>query len=192
MIDQTAEDFARVNNSNPITPYFTYKLSDGPLLWAFGKFYTDLKGIVRENLPYVNPTATSQTETPPLKTTVPPDPQYSGSSYSSGVSRESKAEPYTNDAVKDFVWATLTSIEEQLVRFAWFRDNYILQAMSPTLLIFADYSPSQHMKIRLGMGRKRTTAHSDGGISIYRNLGASCHFPVLCLEAPPPLFSCRR
>jgi hypothetical protein len=43
------------------------------------------------------------------------------------------------------------------------------------------------MKFRLGVGTKRVTAESDGGISIYVSPASSCHFPVFCLEVIPLL-----
>jgi hypothetical protein len=78
-------------------------------------------------LPPTAAPATSQLATPPFHTTVPPNPQYSSPSTASSSSRESKAEPHTQIAANDFLWATLQSAEDCLEKFAWYPDSYRLE-----------------------------------------------------------------
>jgi hypothetical protein len=101
-------------------------MSDHPSIWPFfAKFYDDFTQVLRKNLP---PTEISQTVTPPLQTTVPPNPQYSSPSTVSTSSRESKAELHTQTVANDYLWATLKVIENILEKLAWYRDgSYRLQ-----------------------------------------------------------------
>lgn len=72
---------------------------------------------------------TSQVVTPPLQSTVPRNPQYSSPSTASTSSRESKAEPHTQIAANDFLWATLQATEDRLEEVAWYPSSYRLQTV---------------------------------------------------------------
>src|SRR5947207_9283707 len=98
VIDQVANNLEQINGSKEITSGFKFKVSHHPSIWQFKKFYDDFSQILRKNLPLNPPTATSQTVTPPLQTTVPPNPQYSSSSIASTSFKESKAEHHTQVA----------------------------------------------------------------------------------------------
>jgi hypothetical protein len=101
-------------------------MADHPSIWPFfAKFYDDLTQVLRKNLP---PRTTSETVTPPLQTTVPPNPEHSSPSTESTSSRESKAEHHTQAAANDFLWGTHKVIENPLKQIAWYRDgSYRLQ-----------------------------------------------------------------
>ena len=69
----------------------------------------------------------SQTITPPLQITVPPNPQHSSPSTESTSSRESKIEHHTDAAANDFLWATWQAIRKQLGQHAWYPHKYQLE-----------------------------------------------------------------
>jgi hypothetical protein len=118
-------NFEQINDSKEITSTFKFKVSQHPSMVQFKKFYMDFSQVLRKNLPLSPPTMTSQTVTPPLQTTIPPDPQYSSSSTTSTTSRDSKAEHYTQAAANDFLYSTVASIEDPLEKFAWYRGGEV-------------------------------------------------------------------
>lgn len=120
VINRVAEELSKVNNSDLITSDFDIKVSDHPSLWTFAKFYDDFTQLVRKKPLQSTTPATSQLASPPVQTTVPQNPQYSSPSTASTSSRESKAEPHTQIAANDFLWATLKAIEDRLRELSWY------------------------------------------------------------------------
>jgi hypothetical protein len=125
-------NFEQINDSNEITSSFKFKVSHHPLIYRFEKFYDDFSEVLRKNLPLNAPRAVSQTITPPLQSTVPPDPQYSSSSTTSTSSKESKPEHHARDAAYSYLWATVKSMGDQLEKFTWYCGGDV--QLKPTFL----------------------------------------------------------
>src|SRR5438876_798379 len=123
VIDQVVEDLANVNNSYTITYDFEYEVSVGSSIFRFEKFYTDLIKVLRKRS--VN-TIGSETNTPPLPTTVPLNLRHSSPSTASTTStssKESGAEHLTYDLANAFLWACLHTFKHQLANYAWYPKN---------------------------------------------------------------------
>ena len=129
VIDQITEDLANVNNSHTITYDFVYEVSVGSSIFRFEKFYTDLIKVLRRRS---GNTTGSETDTPPLTTTVPPNLRHSSPSTTSTTStssNESGAEHLTHDLANAFLWACLHTLKHQLANCAWYPKNYLLDTM---------------------------------------------------------------
>lgn len=132
VIDQVAEGLASVNNSNTITYDFKCDFSLGSSIIRFERFYTDLVKVLRKRSGNMTD---SETDTPPLPTTVPPHLRHTSPSIASTIStastssRESGPEHLTDDLANDFLWACLQTFQNQLASFAWYPKNYELHTM---------------------------------------------------------------
>ena len=122
VIDKMAKELGKINDSKQITPEFELNIDQHPLVWPFKRFYDNLNLVVRKTLPS-DPLIT--TINPPLHAAVSPNPRWSLSSTESAASsaRESKPEHHTDALANDFVWATLTTLEQLLKTFAWYHDG---------------------------------------------------------------------
>jgi hypothetical protein len=101
----------------------------GSSIFRFEKFYTDLIKVLRRRSG--NATG-SETDTPPLATTVPLNLQHSSPSTASTTStssKESGAEYMTHDLANAFLWACLYTLKHQLANCAWYPKNYLLDTM---------------------------------------------------------------
>jgi hypothetical protein len=143
VIDEVAKNLEQINDSNEITSRFKFKVSLHPSMSQFKNFYIDFSQVLRKNLPLNTPTMISQTVTPPLQTTIPPNPQYSSSSAdstdstNSTSSKESKPEHHAQAAANGFLYSTVITIEEALEKLAWYHGDEV--QLQPTFLLLMIY-----------------------------------------------------
>ena len=125
VINKMVKELGKIKDSNEITPEFELNLDEHPLVWPFKRFYNNLNLVVRKKLPSDTSTTTFKTVNSPLQAAVSPKPRWSLSSTESTASsaHESKPEHHTDALANDFVWATLTTLENTLKTFAWYHDG---------------------------------------------------------------------
>lgn len=122
-IDQVAGEILNVNDSNEIGPNFKFRRTDHPTIW-FTRFYDVLGQLLRKR---PSTSSSSQTDTPPIQTIIPPKVRHSSPSTESTTSRDSTAEHFTHVTANDFVFATFKAIEDQLEKHAWYPENCRLE-----------------------------------------------------------------
>ena len=182
VIDQIAEEFTKVNDSNEIIAGYDFDSRQHPLLALFSKFYDDLDQTIRKESP--DPPK-PQTDTPPVQTTYPPNPNLGYHSPASSSSRESTEEHFTHFTANDFLWATMDTISVK--HYKWGpKKTKLSHAPFSTSGVSLMISKEQKMKIKLGQSEKckRVTnveVRSDGGIKVYPNT-SKCFYPVFCVE----------
>jgi hypothetical protein len=90
--------------------------SEEPITLQYGSpdFYDMLGQLLRKR---PSTSSSSQTDTPPILTIVPPKVRHSPSTEST-TSRDSTAEHFTHVTANDFVFATFKAIEDQLEKHA--------------------------------------------------------------------------
>jgi hypothetical protein len=99
----------------------------GSLSWVMGSFVTaneELIKILRRR-----ETSPLDPRTPPNRTTVPPNPKYSGESIESvdsWTSSDSRAEHFTHQFVYQFVNASLQSVQRQLGKISWLSSKVVM------------------------------------------------------------------
>lgn len=143
-----ANELERVNNSEPITPTFKFKVDRHSLISRFGTCFKDLNQIVRRNLrPNESIIPSSPIATTPTQTLFPPNipltPQIQmNSEFTSPASTKSgaseKAEHFSNEFVLDFLKATLESLNDDIESMAWYGDQGQLYTRSSTFKNITD------------------------------------------------------
>ena len=185
VIDQVADELAKVNNSNKITADFKFDKLDHHSLMLFGKFYNHLNQTIRKESDSPTAPTTAQTATPPFQTVVPPNLRHFSPSTESTSSRESTDEHFTQSTANAFLWATFDTIGVD--KHCWWPKDYRLNhAEFPSSGVSLIMSREQKMKIRLGQSVEckkvtKVEARSDGGLNIHPTLN-KCSFPLFGIE----------
>ena len=135
-----------------------------------------------------------QPHTPPNRTTVPANPNYSGgstdsassgSSSDSWSSADSRPEHFTHQFVYQFINASQQAVEAQLGRIPWLIESCNeLICRSARLSLNAKFSTHQYMKIKLGS--ERINVIDDGGLVLSSSKVDKHKIPpVLSIEVSP-------
>lgn len=114
VVDRVAEELTNVNNSNEIKATFRFKLAEGSSMSRFEKFYNGLTQVFRIRS---GRETDSETDSPLIPATVPPNLQHFSPDVTTPIStdsRESGPEHHINSCAKDFLWACHKTLENQL------------------------------------------------------------------------------